>query len=78
MVMFVYRVTRSMTEFLPRLAEIWSQLYRVMDDVHEGTRVAAANTTAVLSKVNIIKMLSKKYNIDICVLFVCLILIFFF
>ncbi|XP_015601340.2 proteasome adapter and scaffold protein ECM29 [Cephus cinctus] len=31
--------------------ELWKQLFRVMDDVHEGTRTAATNTTKVLSKV---------------------------
>lgn len=30
---------------------LWTQLFRVMDDVHEGTRQAAGNTTRVLSKV---------------------------
>ncbi|KAI4501123.1 hypothetical protein M0802_003926 [Mischocyttarus mexicanus] len=31
--------------------ELWIKLFRVMDDIHEGTRLAATNTTKVLSKV---------------------------
>ena len=31
--------------------ELWKKLFRVMDDIHEGTRIAATNTTKVLSKV---------------------------
>ncbi|XP_012265500.2 proteasome adapter and scaffold protein ECM29 [Athalia rosae] len=33
--------------------ELWKQLFRVMDDVHEGTRLAATNTTKILSKVTV-------------------------
>lgn len=36
----------------PELARLWSQLFRVMDDVHEGTRLAADGTAKTLSKVN--------------------------
>lgn len=36
----------------PQLAQLWSQLFRVMDDVHEGTRLAADGTAKVLSKVS--------------------------
>lgn len=32
------------------LLELWRQLFRVMDDVHEGTRLAAEGTGAQLSK----------------------------
>lgn len=35
----------------PELRELWSQLFRVMDDIHEGTRLAAQGTAAFLSKV---------------------------
>lgn len=35
----------------PELAKLWSQLFRVMDDVHEGTRLAAEGTAKALSKV---------------------------
>lgn len=35
----------------PELLTLWKQLFRVMDDVHEGTRLAAEGTTKVLSKV---------------------------
>lgn len=34
----------------PDLARLWSQLFRVMDDVHEGTRLAAEGTAKALSK----------------------------
>lgn len=35
----------------PELLELWTQLFRVMDDVHEGTRLAADGTAKALSKV---------------------------
>lgn len=35
----------------PELLELWQQLFRVMDDVHEGTRLAADGTAKALSKV---------------------------
>lgn len=35
----------------PELLTLWSQLFRVMDDVHEGTRLAAEGTAKILSKV---------------------------
>lgn len=35
----------------PEIAKLWSQLFRVMDDVHEGTRLAADGTAKTLSKV---------------------------
>ncbi|XP_076235930.1 proteasome adapter and scaffold protein ECM29 isoform X2 [Calliopsis andreniformis] len=38
----------NLAEFAP---ELWKKLFRVMDDIHEGTRLAATNTTKVLSKV---------------------------
>ncbi|KAL6433433.1 hypothetical protein ACFW04_006522 [Cataglyphis niger] len=31
--------------------ELWKKLFRVMDDIHEGTRLAATNTAKILSKV---------------------------
>lgn len=37
----------------PELAKLWSQLFRVMDDVHEGTRLAAEGTAKALSKVRV-------------------------
>lgn len=37
----------------PDLYRLWRQLFRVMDDVHEGTRLAAEGTAKQLSKVNI-------------------------
>lgn len=41
------QVFQDCIEELPKL---WSQLFRVMDDVHEGTRQAATLTTRILSK----------------------------
>lgn len=35
----------------PELFKLWTQLFRVMDDVHEGTRLTAEGTTKQLSKV---------------------------
>lgn len=35
----------------PELKELWSQLFRVMDDIHEGTRLAAQGSAMFLSKV---------------------------
>ncbi|XP_055855013.1 proteasome-associated protein ECM29 homolog [Episyrphus balteatus] len=35
----------------PELKELWSQLFRVMDDIHEGTRLAAQGTVSTLSKI---------------------------
>lgn len=37
----------------PDLYKLWTQLFRVMDDVHEGTRLAAEGTAKQLSKVSI-------------------------
>ncbi|XP_030379976.1 proteasome-associated protein ECM29 homolog [Scaptodrosophila lebanonensis] len=34
----------------PELKELWYQLFRVMDDIHEGTRLAAQGTATVLGK----------------------------
>ncbi|XP_032663557.1 proteasome adapter and scaffold protein ECM29 [Odontomachus brunneus] len=31
--------------------ELWKRLFRVMDDIHEGTRLAATSTAKILSKV---------------------------
>lgn len=36
----------------PDLYKLWTQLFRVMDDVHEGTRLAAEGTAKQLSKVS--------------------------
>ncbi|XP_013177902.1 PREDICTED: proteasome-associated protein ECM29 homolog isoform X1 [Papilio xuthus] len=44
------RGAKSLHESLEQLPTIWSQLFRVMDDVHEGTRLAATATATVLSK----------------------------
>lgn len=37
----------------PDLYKLWTQIFRVMDDVHEGTRLAAEGTAKQLSKVTI-------------------------
>lgn len=47
----------------PELAKLWSQLFRVMDDVHEGTRLAAEATTVLLSKVMVKPFGFIKYKI---------------
>ncbi|CAH4007387.1 unnamed protein product [Pieris brassicae] len=44
------RGAKSLHESLEQLPSIWCQLFRVMDDVHEGTRQAATSTANVLSK----------------------------
>lgn len=36
----------------PDLHRLWIQLFRVMDDVHDGTRKAAEGTAKVVSKVS--------------------------
>lgn len=36
------------------LLELWKQIFRVMDDIHEGTRLAAEGTANVLSKAFIV------------------------
>ncbi|XP_037942539.1 proteasome-associated protein ECM29 homolog [Teleopsis dalmanni] len=38
----------------PELKELWSQLFRVMDDIHEGTRQTAQGTVTFLSKVCVV------------------------
>lgn len=38
----------------PELERLWQQLFRVMDDIHEGTRQAAEGATGILSKVCIV------------------------
>jgi proteasome component ECM29 len=40
-----------MSDSVDSFSSLWTQLFRVMDDVHEGTREAAGNTAKVLSKV---------------------------
>jgi proteasome component ECM29 len=42
---------RSLLPFEDKLPKLWESLMLVMDDVHEGTRVAATNTSLSLSKV---------------------------
>lgn len=36
---------------IPQFAELWRQIFRVMDDVHEGTRHAAVTTGKTLSAI---------------------------
>lgn len=40
----------------PELKDLWHKLFRVMDDVHEGTRLTAKGTTELLGKVSIFKI----------------------
>lgn len=44
------RGAQNLHKSLEHLPTIWTQLFRVMDDVHEGTRQAATTTANVLSK----------------------------
>ncbi|XP_052750867.1 proteasome-associated protein ECM29 homolog [Galleria mellonella] len=44
------RGAASLQSSLDQLPTVWAQLFRVMDDVHEGTRNAATSTANVLSK----------------------------
>lgn len=46
-----FRGAQSLHDSIEQLPTIWLQLFRVMDDVHEGTRQAATSTANVLSKV---------------------------
>ncbi|XP_060528524.1 proteasome adapter and scaffold protein ECM29 [Cylas formicarius] len=41
---------RSIHDAVDSMDEIWTKLFRVMDDHHEATRLAATKTTRVLSK----------------------------
>lgn len=38
----------------PELKELWWQLFRVMDDIHEGTRLAAEGSVLLLSKLCVV------------------------
>ncbi|CRK95076.1 CLUMA_CG008554, isoform A [Clunio marinus] len=40
----------------PELKKLWSQLYRVMDDIHEGTREAAEGTAKLLAKICVVSV----------------------
>lgn len=42
---------RSIQDDIESLPSLWLALFRVMDDVHDGTRQAAGNTTRTLSKI---------------------------
>lgn len=41
----------------PEIQKLWMQLFRVMDDIHEGTRKAAEGTANQISKVFQLKMI---------------------
>ncbi|KAK9746868.1 Proteasome stabiliser [Popillia japonica] len=41
---------RSIHDSVHAMAEVWTQLFRVMDDHHEATRLAANKTAKILSK----------------------------
>lgn len=42
---------RSIHDCIDEIDNLWIQLFRVMDDYHEGTRNGATATTKMLSKV---------------------------
>lgn len=48
---------RSIHDSVHVIDELWMQLFRVMDDHHEATRLAAVKTGKVLSKVIIVSPL---------------------
>lgn len=43
---------RSIHDAVDSMEDLWSKLFRVMDDHHEETRLTANRTARVLSKVN--------------------------
>lgn len=51
---------RSIHDSVDSMNELWTQLFRVMDDHHEATRLTATKTARVLSKV-IKKIIEKTY-----------------
>lgn len=40
----------------PEIKKLWTQLYRVMDDIHEGTREAAEGTAKLLAKLCVVSV----------------------
>lgn len=46
----------------PEIANLWSQLFRVMDDVHEGTRLAAEGTAKALSKASFVLYIVSQFG----------------
>lgn len=42
----------------PELLELWKKLFRVMDDIHEGTRETATSTTTTLAKLCVVSVSS--------------------
>lgn len=44
---------RSIHDSVDHIKEIWVQLFRVMDDHHEATRLAANRTAKILSRVSV-------------------------
>lgn len=46
---------RSIHDSVNSMAEVWTQLFRVMDDHHEATRLAANKTAKILSKVCVLR-----------------------
>lgn len=44
--------TNVQFNFIEYGPELWKKLFLIMDDIHEGTRLAATNTASILSKVS--------------------------
>lgn len=44
-------INRSIHDAIERVQELWTKLFRVMDDHHEQTRLTATKTTKILSRV---------------------------
>lgn len=40
----------------PEIKKLWEQLFRVMDDIHEGTREAAEGTANILAKICVVSV----------------------
>lgn len=45
-------------DYAKRAPELWTQLFRVMDDIHEDTRNTATATAKLLSKVSVISLIN--------------------
>ena len=62
-----------MCDSVDSFPSLWTQLFRVMDDVHEGTRQAAGNTTKVVSKVcNYLLACDDCVILSVCLLYLVL------
>lgn len=56
--------------------ELLKKLFRVMDDIHEGTRLAATNTIKALSRVSFVLKQFVYCMHNIRTIFVCTVILF--